>query len=98
MIKTIALSAGMFFAVAMLVAQSYDDLVKRFDYDRSAPLDLREAGVQDRGGVKVHDISYASPKGGRVPAYLVVPAGKGPFAAAIWGHWYWGNSPQRNRT
>jgi dienelactone hydrolase len=81
-----------------LAAQSYDDLVRRFDYDRSAPLDVREAGVQDRGGIEVRDISYASPKGGRVPAYLVVPAGKGPFPAAIWGHWYWENSPQRNRT
>ena len=23
---------------------------------------------------------------------------RGPFAAVIWGHWYWENSPQRNRT
>ncbi len=68
-----------------------------FDYDRNAPLDLREAGVERRGEVTVHDISYASPKGGRVPAYLVVPKGRGPFAAVIWGHWYWSNSPVRNR-
>jgi pimeloyl-ACP methyl ester carboxylesterase len=28
----------------------------------------------------------------------VVPAnGKGPFAAVIWGHWYWTNSEMRNR-
>jgi hypothetical protein len=32
-----------------------------------------------------------------VPAYLVVPDGKGPFAAVIWGHWYWSNSEFRNR-
>jgi dienelactone hydrolase len=33
-----------------------------------------------------------------VPAYLVVPAeGNGPFAAVIWGHWYWRNSEMRNR-
>ncbi len=82
----------------MLDAQSYEDLVKHFEYDRKAPLGVREAGVRDRGGIKIHDISYASPKGGRVPAYLVVPAGKGPFAGAIWGHWYWSNSPQRNRS
>ena len=96
--RQVILSFVLFFAAATLAAQSYTDLVKRFDYDRSAPLDVREVGVQDRGGVKIYDISYASPKGGRVPAYLVVPSGKGPFAAAIWGHWYWGNSPQRNRT
>ena len=69
-----------------------------FQYDRKASLDIREVGVTKHGDVAVHDISYASPKGGRVPAYLVVPAGKGPFAAVIWGHWYWGNSPARNRT
>ncbi|HXI89321.1 MAG TPA: hypothetical protein VNO24_04820, partial [Blastocatellia bacterium] len=32
-----------------------------------------------------------------VPAYLVVPKGTGPFAAVIWGHWYWENSTMRNR-
>jgi dienelactone hydrolase len=89
---------GIFVVAGALAAESYDNLVKRFDYDRNAPLDVREVGVEDRGGIMVRDLSYESPKGGRVPAYLVVPAGKGPFAAAIWGHWYWGNSPQRNRT
>jgi len=58
-----------------------------FEYDRKAPLDIREVGVTKRGEVTVHDILYSSPKGGRVPAYLVVPLGKGPFAAVIWGHW-----------
>ncbi len=85
-------------APAALAAQSYDDLVRRLDYDRNAPLHLEEAGVQDRGAVKVHDVSYASPKGGRVPAYLVVPEGRGPFAGVVWGHWYWDNSPMRNRS
>ena len=28
-----------------------------------------------------------SPKGGPVDAYLVVPGGKGPFAAILFGHW-----------
>jgi dienelactone hydrolase len=70
---------------------------RAFDYDSKAPLDIQEAGVEHRGKVAVHDISYASPKGGRVPAYLVVPEGKGPFAAVIWGHWYWQNSEFFNR-
>jgi dienelactone hydrolase len=72
-------------------------LLRRFDYDKKAPLDVKELGVQRRGDVTIHDISYASPKGGRVPAYLIVPHGRGPFAAVIWGHWYWENSPMRNR-
>jgi dienelactone hydrolase len=54
-------------------------------------------GVETRGDVVIQDLSYASPKGGRVPAYLVVPAGKGPFAAVLWGHWYWENSPMKSR-
>ena len=73
------------------------ELVRHFDYNQKAPLGLKELGVEKRGDVSVHDITYASPKGGVVPAYLVVPKGKGPFAAVIWGHWYWGNSPMRNR-
>ncbi len=79
-----------------LLAQDAD-LLRRFDYDKKAKLDVQENAVERRGAVAIHDISYASPKGGRVPAYLVVPKGTGPFAAVIWGHWYWENSPMRNR-
>lgn len=73
------------------------DLLRHFDYDQKAPLDLQEIGVEHSGAVTIHDISYASPKGGRVPAYLVVPEGKGPFAAVIWGHWYMPGSAFLNR-
>jgi dienelactone hydrolase len=86
------------FSGASVAQESYARLVHRFDYDRSAPLDLREAGVSDRDGVKVHDISYASLNGGRVPAYLIVPPGKGPLAAILFGHWAMDGSPMRNRT
>lgn len=72
-------------------------VLRHFDYDQKAPLDVQEVGIEHRGDVAIHDISYTSPKGGRVPAYLVVPGGKGPFAAVIWGHWYWSNSAMRNR-
>jgi len=73
------------------------DLVRHFDYDQKAPLGLRQVGLQRRRGANVYDITYDSPKGGVVPAYLVVPKGRGPFAAVIWGHWYWANSSMRNR-
>src|SRR5262249_25798354 len=33
----------------------------------------------------------ASPRQGRVTAFLVVPRGKGPFAAILFGHWGGGN-------
>jgi cephalosporin-C deacetylase-like acetyl esterase len=87
-----------FFLASTLFAQTVDPaLLRHFDYDQKAPLDIKESGVEQRGDVSVHDISYASPKGGRVPAYLVVPKGKGPFAAVIWGHWYQDGSPFLNR-
>jgi dienelactone hydrolase len=70
---------------------------RAFDYNQNAPIDIQEASVDHRGDVSIHDLSYASPKGGRVPAYLVVPSGKGPFAAVLWGHWYWPNSEFFNR-
>ncbi len=85
------------FLISSIAASQDADVVHRLDYDRNAPVDIREAGVEQHGGVAVRDISYASPKGGRVPAYLVLPKGKGPFAAVIWGHWYWENSEFRKR-
>ena len=86
------------FLLSSLFAQSPDPgLLHHFDYDQKAPLDIQEVGVEQRGDVGIRDISYASPKGGRVPAYLVVPKGKGPFAAVIWGHWYQDGSPLLNR-
>ena len=68
-----------------------------FAYDPKAPLDTVTTAVETRGDVVIQDLTYASPKGGRVPAYLVVPAGRGPFAAVLWGHWYWENSPMKSR-
>ena len=85
------------FMIGAVAAGQDAAFVHRLDYDRNAPLDIKEAAVEQRDDIAIHDISYASPKGGRVPAYLVVPSGKGPFAAVIWGHWYWENSEFRNR-
>jgi cephalosporin-C deacetylase-like acetyl esterase len=73
------------------------ELLRHFDYDRTAPINIKRVGVQHRGFAEVYDITYDSLKGGVVPAYLVVPKGRGPFAAVIWGHWYWANSAMANR-
>jgi dienelactone hydrolase len=73
-------------AVALLLAAPYSELVHLYDYDSPPPLALQEAGVEKRDGVEVHDISYASPKGGRVAGYLVVPPGRGPFAGMLLMH------------
>lgn len=84
------------FAVVSLGAQS-PELLKPFAYDPKAPLETREVGREKRGSITILDLTFASPKGGRVPSYLVLPKGKGPFPAVLWGHWYWENSDFRNR-
>ena len=88
---------GAFLLTASSGRAQDSNLVRHFDYDRQAPLGIKGVGVERRGDAWVYDITYASPNGGVVPAYLVVPRGKGPFAAVIWGHWYWSNSAVRNR-
>jgi dienelactone hydrolase len=85
-------------APAVAAQQSYAEKAKRFEYGAGTPaLGVKEEGVQDRGGIKIHDISYASPVNGRVPAYLVLPASKGRFAAILWGHWMMPGSLSANR-
>lgn len=58
-----------------------------FDYDKKISLDLQEKSVETRDGVLVHDISFAGSGNRRVLAYLIIPAGKGPFAGIVWFHW-----------
>ena len=88
---------GILMLTAISAAAQDPELLRHFDYDQKAPLNLKRLGVQHRARADVYDITYDSLKGGVVPAYLVVPKGHGPFAAVIWGHWYWGNSSMRNR-
>jgi pimeloyl-ACP methyl ester carboxylesterase/cephalosporin-C deacetylase-like acetyl esterase len=75
----------------------YDAARHLFDYDPRAPLDVREAReakIETRAGAQVVDLSYASPLGGRVPAYLVLPApsvGPAKHPAAVFVHLGQGN-------
>jgi len=91
------LLTGILLIGASLSLAQDPELIRHFDYDQHAPLGLKRIGVQHLEHANVYDITYESPKGGVVPAYLVVPKGRGPFAAVIWGHWCWGNSSMRNR-
>ena len=107
--KRCALLSLLLLATAFAQQSQVDpQLLQHWQYDKSAPLNFKEAGVQDRNGVKVHDISYSAPvgdrasfvgpNGGLVTAYLVVPAGKGPFPAVIYGHWCMPGSEKKNRS
>lgn len=74
---------------AACCAQTAD--IQRFYYDDSKPLDIRENETQVVDSIAIHDLSYASPLGGRVPAYLVVPPVQGRMPAVIFLHWGFGD-------
>lgn len=74
-----------------------EELVRQFDYDRNALLNIREEKPEERDGATIIELSYDSPRGGRVPATLVLPPGKGPFAGILFGHWMMPRSEFRNR-
>jgi dienelactone hydrolase len=75
---------------------SFSALVHQFDYDTHESLHIQEVGVTQQEGASIHDITYVS-QGQTVSAYLVTPAGQGPFAAALFVHWL-DNAPTANRT
>lgn len=91
--RFLPLFAFLVFLVCLAVAQSpspsadLQSTIRLFDYDSVQPLDIQDKVIQDTADYTIHDLSYVSPKGGRVPAFLVVPKGKGPFAAVLFGHY-----------
>jgi cephalosporin-C deacetylase-like acetyl esterase len=68
-----------------------------FNYDASIPLGVVEKGVEKRGAVSVRDITFNALTGKDLAAYVVMPEGKGPFAAVLWVHWL-GEPETTNRT
>ena len=69
------------------------DAARLFDYDRRPPLAVTRLGshtgrvpVEELDDATVESVTYASPKGGEVPALLVVPKGRGPFPGVIVQH------------
>ncbi len=57
-----------------------------FAYDASRPLDLRTQRTTREAGVAIRDVSFKGAAGETIPAYLVVPRGKGPHPAVIYAH------------
>src|SRR5687767_13726213 len=57
-----------------------------FAYDATAPLRVSQGPAEDREGVRITTLSYASPLGGRVSALLVAPAGASTLPAVVWLH------------
>jgi dienelactone hydrolase len=83
-------------------------LLRHWDYDETAGLNIKQAGSEKRDGITIYDISFSSPvgergaavgpNGGVITAYLVVPPGGRRFPAVIFGHWCMPGSEKKNRT
>ena len=78
---------------ALACAQTLPELQRLFAYDQTAPLDVQQNILEKDGSAEVYDLTFASPKGGRVPAYLIVPVvrRKQMHAGIVFGHWGLGN-------
>ena len=72
---------GVFAGLGLLTAGAVAGDVKRppaglaslYEYDASAPVAVRESRRSTWLGARLVELSYASPRGGRVPASLVLP-------------------------
>jgi pimeloyl-ACP methyl ester carboxylesterase len=83
--------------VAALRAANAGAPASLFDYDRSAPLDVRETGQEKRDDAIVRDITFVGVKA-PVKAYIVSPAGGGSgLAGVLYVHWL-GEPATTNRT
>ena len=91
MVRILTFSLALCAASVAPAADGIDDLRKMYDYDPKAPLEAEQKLMFERDGVKVFDLTYASPKGGKVTAYLVTPTAPGPHAGLVFGHWGPGN-------
>jgi dienelactone hydrolase len=60
-----------------------------FAYDSSRAFDLKEESTKEQDGVTIRAVNYAAyaPKHGRIKAYVIQPAGNGPFAGVLFFHW-----------
>jgi cephalosporin-C deacetylase-like acetyl esterase len=76
-----------------------DEAASLFDYDRSVSFDLKEVSAKEQDGVSIRDVDYAAytQQRGRIKAYLVRPAGRGPFAGVLFFHWLGRPNGNRNQ-
>lgn len=88
-------SAASRYAAPAAVSAYTPDL---FRYDAAAPLHFTVLSETHDNGIAVQDVTFAGPHGEAVKAYLVLPNGGGPFAGAIFFHWFAPGTPHADRT
>lgn len=60
------------------------EVQRAFSYSpKMAPLDLKVHSVTKRDGYQIREISFAGSPYYRIPAYLLIPEGKGPFPGVV---------------
>jgi dipeptidyl aminopeptidase/acylaminoacyl peptidase len=69
-----------------VIEERYRQGLKLFAYDDSLPLRTRKGEPTRTGGLTVRELTYVSPKGGRVSAVLAKPKGDGPLGGVILLH------------
>jgi dienelactone hydrolase len=57
-----------------------------FDYEASVPLEIVEHGREQLDGLERIDVTYGSPHGGQVPAWVYEPDHEGPHAGLVLMH------------
>ena len=72
----------------LLAAGLTEESKKRFEYDARVPLNATHQLLWEREGVQLFDVTYDSPRGGKVTAFVVAPSKKGPRGmGVVFGHW-----------
>jgi len=88
-IISVALATLALAAAAPAARHPIADLIKLYEYDRKVPVEFDETSIREVDGVSIREITYESPGGGRVPAFLVEPAPTGAPEAGpgiLFGH------------
>jgi dienelactone hydrolase len=71
----------------------YESALPLFAYDAGQPLDIVRSAASSRTGLVRDELEYNSPKGGRVPAYLIRPEAEGSYPGLVLMH---GSGGSRN--
>ncbi|HET6770367.1 MAG TPA: hypothetical protein VFH75_01840, partial [Actinomycetota bacterium] len=74
-----------------VIEARYREGVKLFAYDATLPLRTRKGEPTRSTDLTTRELTYASPKGGRVSAVMVKPDGEGPLGGVILLHGLPGN-------
>jgi cephalosporin-C deacetylase-like acetyl esterase len=80
------LEAALFVYCTAASAQSSTELAKLYEYEKTAPLDVKLTQKDSRNGCTLYDVSFALPKGQRTDGFLAVPQGRGRKPAVVWMH------------